>query len=70
MIIDKTSEIACDDYTVEIAADDTCLVLNGMELDELVICMEEWVAQNNIIKVQTVARLLSLIKEFKAQEDS
>ena len=45
-------------------ANDVCIVLSKAELNELHLALNEWVAQNNIVKVQTVARINNEISKF------
>ena len=64
MQIDRLKEIAADDLAVTTSGDDVCLVLPEWELNELTRVLDEWVENNNIVKVQTVARLNTQIKDF------
>ena len=43
---------------------DVVLILTQNEINELHVALKEWVDQNNIIKVQTVARINNEINQF------
>ena len=40
------------------------LVLTQAEVDELHLALKEWVEQNNIVRVQNVARIDNEIRQF------
>lgn len=43
---------------------DVVLILTQVEISELHTALKEWVEQNNIIRVQTVARINNDIRQF------
>lgn len=57
-----------DDHFAEKCMDwyenDVCLVLTPYEIDELHRALNEWVASNNIVKVNTVAGINNQIRQF------
>ena len=57
-----------DDYFAEKLnawyEDDVCLILTPHEIDELHRALNEWVASNNIVKVNTVAGINNQIRQF------
>ena len=61
-------DVMYDDYFAAKCEDwynnDTVLVLTPTELEELNLALKEWVAQNNIICVQNVARISNDIQKF------
>lgn len=61
MLIKKTSDVELDDLSYE---SDRVLILSEWELDAVHRALDEWVENNNIVKVQTVARLNNDIKQF------
>lgn len=61
MLIKKTRDVELDDLSYE---SDRVLILSEWELDAIHRALGEWVENNNIIKVQTVARLNNDIKQF------
>ncbi len=61
MLIKKTSDVELDDLSYE---SDRVLILSEWELDAVHQALGEWVENNNIVKVQTVARLNNDIKQF------
>lgn len=61
MLIKKTSDVELDDLSYE---SDRVLILSEWELDVVHRALDEWVENNNIVKVQTVARLNNDIKQF------
>ena len=61
LLIKKTSDVELDDLSYE---SDRVLILSEWELDAVHRALDEWVENNNIVKVQTVARLNNDIKEF------
>lgn len=44
------------------------VILSAYELEELHRALDEWVASNNIVKVNTVAQINSLIDDFLEDE--
>ena len=58
----------CDDHFAEKCTDwyenDVVLVLTQSEIDELHLALKEWVEQNNIVRVQNVARIDNEIRQF------
>lgn len=61
LLIKKTSDVELDDLSYE---SDRVLILSEWELDAVHRALDEWVENNNIVKVQTVARLNNDIKQF------
>ena len=61
LLIKKTSDVELDDLSYE---SDRVLILSEWELDVVHRALDEWVENNNIVKVQTVARLNNDIKQF------
>lgn len=61
MLIKKTSDVELTDLEYE---SDRVLILSEWELDAVHQALGEWVENNNIVKVQTVARLNNDIKQF------
>ena len=61
-------DISSDDYFAVKAGDwyqnDTVLILTQNEINELHTALKEWIEQNNIIRVQTVARINNNIRQF------
>ena len=49
---------------------DNYIILSDMELSELHTALNEWVENNNIVKVQTVARINHLIGEFLKKKEN
>lgn len=60
MLIKKTSDVELTDLEYE---SDRVLILSELEFDAIHRALTEWVENNNIIKVQTVARLNNDIRE-------
>lgn len=61
-------DVMNDDYFAMKCEDwynnDTVLILTPAELEELNLALKEWVTQNNIIRVQNVARISHDIQMF------
>ncbi len=61
-------DVMNDDYCAMKCEDwynnDTVLILTPNELEELNIALKEWVSQNNIIRVQNVAKISNDIQRF------
>jgi hypothetical protein len=61
-------DVMNDDYFAMKSEDwynnDTVLILTPNELEELNIALKEWVSQNNIIRVQNIARISNDIQRF------
>lgn len=56
-----------DDFAVKYEdwyKNDVVLILTQSEISELHAALKEWVEQNNIIRVQTVARINNDIRQF------
>ena len=65
MLVTDVDTIVCDDcFDVSVYKDDTAIVLNEVELKELHEALNEWVAENNIVKVELVAKINRQIKSF------
>ena len=62
-------DVMYDDYFAEKCADwysgDVCLILSHSELDELHKALNEWVRDNNIVKVNTVAGINNQIRLYE-----
>lgn len=61
-------DINGDDYfavkSEDLYKNDVVLILTQNEISELHAALKEWVEQNNIIRVQTVARINNDIRQF------
>ena len=61
-------DISYDNHFAEKCTDwyenDVVLVLTQAEIDELHLALKEWVEQNNIVRVQNVARIDNEIRQF------
>jgi len=61
-------DISYDNHFAEKCGDwyenDVVLVLTQAEVDELHLALKEWVEQNNIVRVQNVARINNEIRQF------
>ena len=61
-------DISYDNHFAEKCEDwyenDVVLVLTQAEVDELHLALKEWVEQNNIVRVQNVARIDNEIRQF------
>lgn len=61
-------DISSDDYLAVKSEDwyknDVVLILTQNEISELHTALKEWVEQNNIIRVQTVAGINNDIRQF------
>lgn len=76
MEIQKATEfiddVMSDDYFAMKSEDwyknDTILILTQTELSELNLALKEWVQQNNIVRVQTVAGISNTIQKFLEKE--
>lgn len=65
MLVTDVDTIVCDDcFDVSVYKDDTAIVLNEVELKELHEALNEWVAENNIVRVELVAKINTQIKSF------
>lgn len=72
MEISKTTEfiddLLYDDYHAEKCKEwycnDACILLTPNELSELHTALNEWIASNNIVRVQTVGKVNYAIKQF------
>ena len=65
MLVTDVDTIVCDDcFDASVYKDDTAIVLNEVELKELHEALNEWVAANNIVKVELVAKINTQIKSF------
>ncbi len=65
MLVTDVDTIACDGcFDVSVYKDDTAIVLNEVELKELHEALNEWVAANNIVRVELVAKINTQIKSF------
>jgi len=64
MTVDKFSEV-CESSDYPISYDsDVAIVVNEVELKELHEALNEWVAENNIVKVELVAKINRRIEDF------
>ena len=62
MLVTDVDTIVCDDcFDVSVYKDDTAIVLNEVELKELHEALNEWVAENNIVRVELVAHRLKAL---------
>lgn len=65
-------DVMSDDYfavkCVDWYKNDTVLILTQTELSELNLALKEWIQQNNIIRVQTVAGISNTIQKFLEKE--
>lgn len=62
MLVTDVDTIVCEDFFDY--RNDTAIVLNEVELKELHEALNEWVAENNIVKVELVAKINTQIKDF------
>lgn len=63
-----------DDYFASKCLDwyegDNCIILSDMELSELHNALNEWIESNNIVKVQTVARVNHAIGKYLKKKEA